>query len=63
MVGIDMKKSKGHVLIFTLIVCVFISSIALISFSVVYRYYINSQNRINNLREEVFKGTLVEFKK
>ena len=44
MVGQDMKKSKGHVLIFTLIVCVFISSIALISFSVVYRYYINSQN-------------------
>lgn len=63
MVKQDMKKSNGYVLVFTLVVCVFISTVALISFSVVYRYYITAQSRLDDLREQVYEGTLMEFKK
>lgn len=58
-----MKKSNGYVLVFTLVICTFISTIAFISFSVVYRYYISAQSRLDDLREEVYEGTLMEFKK
>lgn len=49
-----MSKKKGNVLLFTMIISFFLSSITLLSMSVSYRYYSSVVNRKENLYQTVY---------